>query len=239
MLQAADDKPEVYVAVARHPYPPRNLSAFGSNSVTISWQPHPTSRELKGYHVYRSPDNDSSFVELTTGAINTSSFTDNTVAVGTTYYYGTTSEEFSGLESDALSEILKVEVTETGIRSSTHITEGFRGWNKVPPAQIGGLTMQQVGQGQYRLSWQPPPDNDVRYYNIYYSVEGPPRANQERLIASTPNSTTTYLDWLARTDASPYYSVTAVDRAGNESAPTSSVPGPPDTTRPAPVRDLH
>ncbi|MFH0778960.1 MAG: hypothetical protein V2A71_10120 [Candidatus Eisenbacteria bacterium] len=237
MLQNSDSKPETYIAVARYPYPPRNLLASGSSSVTISWQPHPISRELKGYHVYRSVDTDAAFVELTTGAVTGRNYTDNTVETGRTYYYAVTSEEHSGLESDALSEILRVSVSQSGIQWSLHRAEGLKGWDRTQPSQVGGLAMQQVASGQYRLTWLAPLDRDVRYYNIYYSVEGPPAPTPQRRIASMPGNVTTYLDWLARTDASPYYTVTAVDRAGNESAP-SSVPGAPDTTPPAPTRNL-
>jgi len=235
----SDDKPSVYIAVARYPYPPRNLSAVGSSNVIISWQPHPISREVKGYHVYRSTNSDNAFVELTTTAVGATNYTDNAVQLGTIYYYAVTSEEFSDLESDILSEILKVDVQQGGTRSSIYKPEGQKGWDTTPPAPVSGVTIQQVASGQHRLNWLGSTEKDVRYYNIYYSVQGPPSATQERRIASTPRGTTTYLDWLARTDASPYYAVTAVDRAGNESAPTSPGPGEPDTTPPGPVRDLQ
>ena len=239
MLQRSDSKPSVFIAVARYPYPPRNLSAVGSSNVTISWQPHPISREIKGYHVYRSTNSDNAFVELTNATVGATNYTDTAVQSGTTYYYAMTSEEFSGLESDVLSEILKVDVQQGGIQSSLYKPEGQKGWDTTAPAPVSGLTMQQVASGQYRIGWSDSSERDVRYYNIYYSVQGIPPATQERRIASIPRGTTTYLDWLARTDASPYYSVTAVDRAGNESAPTAPGPGQPDTTPPGPVRDLH
>ena len=238
MLQKSDSKPEIYVAVARRPYPPRNVSASGSTSVTLSWQAHSISREIMGYHVYRSTGTDAAFVEVTDAAVNATTYTDNSVTVGQTYYYGVTNEEFSGLESDELSDVLKVEVTQTGVRASLHRAQGLKGWDNTAPAQVSDFSMQQIAPGQYRLRWQAPPDRDVRYYNIYYSVAGTPVPSPQRLIASAPKSTLTYLDWLARTDASPYYAVTAVDRAGNESAPSSS-PGSPDQTAPSAVRDLR
>ncbi len=238
MLQKRDDKPEVYVAVAAYPHPPRNLVASGTTSVTLSWQKHPVSRELKGYHVYRSTGNDAAFVELTSSASTATTHVDNAVTPGSTYYYAVTSEEYSGLESDVLSEVLRVNVTQSSIQWSIHRPEGTREWDSTPPARVGALSMQQIAAGQYRLNWLAPPDRDVRYYNVYYSVAGPPVPSPQRLIASTPKNVTTYLDWLARTDSPPYYTVTAVDRSGNESAPTS-IPGPADQVPPAPVRDLR
>jgi hypothetical protein len=238
MLMKSDDKPEVYVAVMRRPYPPRNVMASGSTGVSLSWQAPEISREIMGYHVYRSAGNDAAFVEVTGAAVGATAYTDNSVEVGNTYYYGITSQEFSGLESDELSDVMKVDVTSTGVRSSMYRTQGLRGWDTTPPAQVAGLSMQQIAPGQYRLRWQAPPDKDVRYYNVYYSVAGTPVPSPQRLIASTPENTTTYLDWLARTDAQPYYTVTAIDRAGNESAP-ASLPGAADTTPPAARRDLR
>jgi fibronectin type 3 domain-containing protein len=238
MLQKTDTKPEIYVAVMRRPYPPRNLNASGSAGVTLTWQASDVSRETKGYHVYRSVGNDAAFVELTTAAVNATAYTDNSVAAGQTYYYGVTSEEFSGLESDELSNIMRVDVTQSGVSAGLHRAQGLKGWDTTAPAQVSGFSMQQVAPGQYRLNWQASPDTDVRYYNVYYSVEGAPSPSPQRLIASAPRNTLTYLDWLARTDAAPYYAVTAVDRAGNESAP-SSPSGSTDQTAPAAVRDLQ
>lgn len=240
MLQKTDTKPEIYIAVMRRPYPPRNLGASGSAGagVTLTWQPSDVSRETKGYHVYRSAGTDAAFVELTDDALEGTTYTDNSVSSGQTYYYGVTAEEFSGLESDELSNIMKVDVTQSGVSASLHRAQGLEGWDTTPPAQVSGFAMQQIAPGQYRLYWQAPPDNDVRYYNIYYSVEGTPSPSPQRLIASAPKNTTTYLDWLARTDATPYYAITAVDRAGNESAP-SSPSGSVDQTAPSAVRDLE
>jgi len=239
MLQINDSKPEIYVAVLRRPYPPRSLSASGSAGagVTLTWQASSVCRETKGYHVYRSVGSDATFVELTASALNATTYTDNSAAAGQTYYYGVTTEEFSGLESDEMSNIVKVDVTQSGVSTGLHRAQGLKGWDTTVPAQVSGVSVQQVAPGQFRLNWQASPDTDVRYYNVYYSVAGIPSPSPQRLIASAPANTLTYLDWLARTDAAPYYAVTAVDRAGNESAP-SSPSGSTDQTPPAAVRDF-
>jgi len=238
MLQKSDSKPEIYVAVARRPYPPKNVTAYGSSGVTLTWQASDVSRETKGYHVYRSVGNDAAFVEITAAAVDATTYTDNSVVAGQTYYYGVTSEEFSGLESDELSNIMKVDVTQSGVSAGQHRAQGLKGWDTTAPAQVSGFSMLQVAPGQHRLYWQASTDTDVRYYNVYYSVEGAPSPSPQRLIASSPRNTLTYLDWLARTDATPYYAITAVDRAGNESTP-SSPSGSVDQTAPSAVRDMQ
>jgi hypothetical protein len=146
------------------------------------------------------------------------SYTDTQLTVNTSYYYGVTSEEWCGLESDQLSNIIEVTYS-GGIYSSQNVEpSGRRGFDMTPPADVQGLAVLPLRTGVNRLTWSPSAEKDLWYYNIYYSTEGIPSASPGRRIASVPRGHSTWIDWEARTDASASYRVTAVDRQGNESS---------------------
>ena len=89
-----------------------------------------------------------------------------------------------------------------------------------PPSAPAGLTANDISPGAVNLEWQFSSDNDfVSGYNIY-------RDGALILTASGRIAT----DSTANADATHCYRVTAVDRAGNESAPSGEacVTMPPD-----------
>ena len=89
-----------------------------------------------------------------------------------------------------------------------------------PPSTPAGLTANDISPGAVSLEWQFSSDNDfVSGYNIY-------RDGALILTASGRIAT----DSTADADATHCYRVTAVDRAGNESAPSGEacVTMPPD-----------
>ena len=241
MLQTSDDRVDMYIAVSRHPYPPVNVRtlSLSQSQVTLAWNRPQIAREVKGFHVYRSVDSDNNFLEISPAVITEQGYLDNTLSVGHTYYYAVTSEEYSGLESDYLSNILRATVSGSSATWDNYRTEGLQGWDATPPGPIANLSVSQLSAGVYQLTWQGPPDKDVRYYNIYYSVTGPPALTQQRLVASPGSTSTKFIDWQANPAYAPFYGVTAVDRAGNESLPKYFPSGDSDTISPAPIRDLH
>lgn len=99
------------------------------------------------------------------------------------------------------------------------VSEPAGDWDKPPPAAPKKLTVEKKSPGQYTLEWTASVDQDVRYYNLYFSSEGKPDAVQARRFVSPPAGTTSYLDWAASREGSAYYAITAVDYQGNESAP--------------------
>jgi hypothetical protein len=133
-----------------------------------------------------------------------------------TFYYAITSEEYSGLESDELSEILQVTRVGTSISSQVVASKGIKNFWTTSPAEPGNFNYSLIAVGQYRLSWAEPADSKLRYYNIYYSTSGNPSAIQQQRIASVPAGTSGYLDWLADPAVQGYYGITSVDRYGNE-----------------------
>ena len=201
-------------------------------------------RELKRYHIWRSPNGSSDWREV--GAVeakydykyredpdmfmlhpvddngykisasNKIFFTDS--PGDGTYFYAITSEEHSGLESDELSEILRVSVSGSSVTSQIVHPKGQRNfWKKPPSAPLNLSVVKQSTPGHYLLNWVEPNDSKIRYYNIYYSTSGEPEAIQQNRIASVPVGTSTYLDWLADPSRQGNYKITSVDRYGNES----------------------
>jgi len=241
MLQTVDTKADLYVAVARRPYPPVNVRvlSISRTQVLLAWDRPRIARETKGFHVYRSTDADNQYVEISPALIPELVYADNTVTSGHTYYYAVTSEEFSGLESDYLSNVPRASISTSSSNWDNYRAEGQKGWDATAPGQIGNLTVSQLSSGVFQLTWQAPSDKDVRYYNIYYSVAGPPASVQERLIASPGRTSTRLIDWQASPVFSPFYGVTAVDRQGNESLPRYFPSDDSDVTPPAPVRDFR
>ena len=156
-----------------------------------------------------------------------------------TRYYAVTSEEHSRLESRTLSNTWQVTLDENGnVVESSEVTPypsdpgGVNPfWTEAPPAATNLSVTKQSTSGHYRLTWNEPPKQytKIRYYNIYYSTDGTPPADQRYRIASVPAGTLTYLDWVANPTASAYYRVTSVDRQGNEG--TEPAPSGPATLR--------
>lgn len=136
------------------------------------------------------------------------------------HYYAVTTEEHSGLESDRLSEVLRVTVSGGGVAGVSVVQASGQQdfWRTAPPPPTALTVTGQATAGQYRLAWTEPGDGMIRYYNVYYSTAGPPAVDQRNRIASVPVGTTSWLDWNAHPSLSANYRVTSVDRHGNESA---------------------
>jgi hypothetical protein len=94
-----------------------------------------------------------------------------------------------------------------------------------PPAAPQGLLAAWVPAeagtpGHVELSWAISPESDLAGYNVYRSSEGnasSTRLNTELLL------TPTFRDMTMHPGQKYFYKVTAVDRSGNESAPSETV----------------
>jgi fibronectin type 3 domain-containing protein len=89
-----------------------------------------------------------------------------------------------------------------------------------PPAAPSGLTA--LGRaGALEIRWTPSLEPDLALYRVYRAnVNG----TAERL-AEVPAGTTVFADTTALAGQAYRYTVTAVDRAGNESAPSAPLLG--------------
>jgi len=237
------DVPDCYWAVCHYPRPPVALKAERSaGSVKLTWKmpsytrrgwpkkadTPPPAREIRRFHIWRAEAKDGPWQEV--GAFAPKYRIDDGRScivpeklehrVRGDGFYALTSEEWSGLESGGLSEIIEIKRGRAKIVSKA----GQKDYWKTPPPELKGLTVRKGGAGgHFELSWAAARSDKVRYCNIYYSTKGAPEPVQANRIASVPAGTATYLDWLADAQAAEaHYSVTAVDRQGNESKAASA-----------------
>jgi fibronectin type 3 domain-containing protein len=88
------------------PTAPSNVAAVAGNAtVTITWTAPQTNSDstiltdLLGYEIYRSTSGGSTYTQLNSSDITTTSYTDSTAVNGQTYYYKVTAADTGGLES--------------------------------------------------------------------------------------------------------------------------------------------
>jgi len=67
------------------------------HSVDLSWTP--STSPVVGYNVYRSTNSNGPYDPLNAGLVSSTSYTDQTVENGSTYYYVTTAVDAQGVES--------------------------------------------------------------------------------------------------------------------------------------------
>lgn len=210
-------------------------------------------REIKKYHIWRSSSQTGPWQEvgstnadysptyaedsnmfmlhpiaggLKVSPTNKISFTDN--PSDGVFYYAITSEEHSGLESDKLSEIIRITKSGLSVSSQIVVSQGQNNfWKELPQAPTAFSYTAQTTAGQYRLNWTEPNDSKIRYYNIYYNNVGAPQIDQKFRIASVSVGVSTYIDWLADISVPGYYLITSVDRYGNESSSDTIPPSSP------------
>ena len=81
------------------PEPPTNITVVpGIGRVFLTWSEN-RERDLAGYHVYRAVKSGAGYERLTAKPLNRSTFSDETVKQGTTYFYFITAVDKSGNES--------------------------------------------------------------------------------------------------------------------------------------------
>ncbi|MFD0671852.1 transglycosylase domain-containing protein [Cohnella sp. GCM10027633] len=86
-----------------------------------------------------------------------------------------------------------------------------------PPAQVSQIAVESLGDGTVRVTFTPSQQEDVAGYRLYRSMNGGPYAKVE---ASVPTGEEPkFINYITPGIGYSYY-VTAVDVAGNESAPS-------------------
>ena len=91
-----------------------------------------------------------------------------------------------------------------------------------PPAPVN-LRIEKIGDGEIWLNWTPVEENRC-FYVVYRAEEGGQAAAADSLF------NTRFQDWNLDYEVEYTYQVTAVDSAGNESAPSRPVKGQPFNT---------
>lgn len=95
--------------------------------------------------------------------------------------------------------------------------------DETPTGKVTGLTASDASGNWLKLAWQAPANKDIRYFNIYCSRTPGFSPSQKTLVWSPPADARAFWDYGLQPETTYYYRVTAVDRAGNESAPSDEV----------------
>jgi len=154
-----------------------------------------------------------------------------------TFYYAVTSIEWSGLESQTLSNVYKITVSDgscsgsqdTGYPADPGGDSNF--YTTAPDEPIGVSSAHKespaTADGQYTIKWTRPANYTmIRYYNIYAEDGAISAIEQQNRIASIPagagpNGSFSWVDWLGKPNGTTQYVVTSVDYQGNESGVAS------------------
>jgi fibronectin type 3 domain-containing protein len=145
---------------------------------------------VTGYNVYRSTTSGTGYTKVNSTPVNGTSYTDTSVASGTTYYYVVTAVDPHSLES----------VSSNEVSVST-------------PPQPPTSLMASAVPGQVTLTWTASVSTTVTGYNVYRStVSGTGYMKVATLVQGT-----TYQDSTVASGTTYYYVVTAVGPGNAES----------------------
>ncbi len=132
---------------------------------------------------------------------STNTYTDSTLANGTSYDYTVTAMDVSGSESPK-SKSFAVKIPTAGITADT--PSGFR---------------VSRGKGSAILTWTRVEEDNLDHYAIYRYLPG----NNPQLVAKIPPDSYTYEDKTIKNGTLYFYFMTAVSKTGQESAPCQTV----------------
>lgn len=176
---------------------PEGLSIKAADaSATMSWQPVTTLRDGKAvdyplmYQILRSKDN-KGFAAIGNTTAKTT-YTDNSIINGTTYYYQV--QSILMIEENPVSGGISETVTATPA-------------DLTPPAPPTGVTAVQTAKG-IKVFWDKSHDADVKGYRVYRRGA----AGLPELIGEVPDVHNIFEDTNVPTDTKVYYSVTAYDQ---------------------------
>jgi fibronectin type 3 domain-containing protein len=198
---------EVRVAPLMSLAVPSGLAArSGDSSVLLSWEPVTTRMDgshydgFVGYNVYRSTEK-GRFAEapLNKDPLRTNSYKDTTAANDRTYHYMVRS-----VDSPAIP--WKESLDSAGVSATPR--------DLTPPDKPTEITVVP-GVNRVFLTWNENKERDLAGYRVYRSTK---QGRDYELLTTTLLTRTTYSDEKVTSGVTYYYVVTAVDRAGNESA---------------------
>lgn len=187
----------------QRPQPPTSVTAgtVTPASVPLSWTAS-ISSDVTGYNVYRGSVTGGPYTLA--GSSTTNSFTDTSVASGTTYYYVARAVIANNLESVNSNEL---SVT-------------------TPPLPPTSLTVTGTTTSSISLGWTASTTSTVAAYNVYRSTT---TGTGYVKVGSVNAATVSFTDSNLPSGATYYYVVTAALANNLESANSNEVPG---TTQP-------
>ncbi len=182
--------------------PERVAVTARADGVLVEWSP--VEAATAGYNVYRRGAQERAYCRpLHTSGAQERSWLDNTARFGQSYIYTVTA--LAGPDP----------AVESGIASDHEVIYQDR-FPPPPPIELVAL----AETGRVRLVWQASEAEDIAGYVVYRRAgEG---GTFERITAE-PVQSAEHVDTAVRSGQAYTYRVTAVDQAGNESAPGSEV----------------
>jgi fibronectin type 3 domain-containing protein len=186
---------------------PKGLAAQANDSsIRLFWDPVTTRMDGShyegyiGYNLYRGTENKHpDEMPLNKEPLRTNSFKDSAVSNNATYYYIVRSVDSPALPWRESPDSIEVSATPRDM---------------TPPARPTGLTVVP-GVGRAFLTWNENKERDLDGYYVYRSTR---RNRNYRKLTNKAITLATFSDETAKQGMIYYYMVTAVDKAGNESA---------------------
>jgi hypothetical protein len=188
------------------PSPTPSPTPSGLASPRPSPSPSPTPKPpARGFLLYRRPDPGGSYGgPIRSEPFTTNAFEDKTVSLGQRWCY-------------VVGTVVSTEPVAESTRSNEACVSVV---DIIAPAAPGGVASLGAPDG-VEVSWSPSTEPDLAAYRVYREAPGGPR---ERVGEVAP-SETSFRDAGAASGTRYTYTVTAVDRAGNESKPSAAAPG--------------
>jgi pectin methylesterase-like acyl-CoA thioesterase len=197
------------------PAAPKSLVATGSETgISLDWADN-AEADLAGYVVSRATTSGGTYTVLTTTPTTASQFVDTTAPAGATVYYRVSAKDLSGNTSSTASAIAaRVDTTAPGVVDGVQVV---------------------AGDATVSLTWAPVQAADLAGYLVYRSTDGGAPVK----LTGTAQATTAFVDRTAANGTTYAYTVAAVDKAGNASAPSAPVSATPaDVTAPTAPKAL-
>ncbi len=191
------------VAQAPPPAPAQVSAVSGAQGVDVSWQLPPGAPATLTFRVYRREREGGSYdAPLIAAPTLVSPFQDSTVAPGRAVCYAVRSVA-------ALEPLVESAASAEACLDVKDVTP--------PPVPEGGAAYLQ-DDGTVELSWSPLLESDLAGYRVYRRGG----AGARELVAEVPPTDTRWRDPQAG-GARRVYTLTAIDKAGNESAPSAAL----------------
>ncbi|GAB7192915.1 hypothetical protein NUM3379_36240 [Kineococcus sp. NUM-3379] len=197
------------------PAAPKALTAVRTAAgVVLEWADN-TEADLAGYVVSRASTSGGTYTRLTATALTASTFTDTTAAAGVNHHYRVTAVDHGGYASSTASVAVLLPDT-------------------TAPAAVRGAVTSATTSG-VRLDWASNGESDLAGYHVYRASSADGEFTK---LTAAPRTSSDYTDTTAPAGVVSHYRVTAVDRAGNESAAVALSATRPDGVAPAAPRSL-
>ncbi len=191
------------------PDAPTGLTAVSEDSrAHLRWDAN-TEEDFSSYELGRSETPGGPYDVVYVGGAT--SFTDEGLTNGATYYYVVSATDVNRNTSDPSAEVAAT--PEEGV-------------DLTPPAALTGLIGRSTVDGEVSLSWEVSPDLDADTYRVHRAERsgGP----YDRIAEGILLFETVYVDDAVSFDTTYFYVVTVVDLVGNESDPSNEVDVTPE-----------